>query len=288
MKKWVITLLMGIVIAVVIAIRLGGCANDVPWAYRLHVLDVGQGDSILVELGDDRQLLIDGGPDATVLSELGTILPPWDRTIEYVALTHPHADHAMGLIHVLDRYNVETVLMTGVPYATPVYDALKNAIEREGSVVMDPMVTSLFINGATTVDVLYPTRDMPPVKSENVNETSLVLLVSDGTNKSLLMGDAGVEVEQAIDAALTDVDLLKVGHQGSRTSSGRSFLAHVRPEAAIISVGEDNEYHHPHPTVLKRLSDVGARMYRTDQDSRVTATSFPQRINVKTGADGWT
>src|SRR3990167_5541885 len=117
---------------VVVAIRLGRCDDDTPWTYRLHMLDVGQGDSILIELGGDLQLLIDGGPDATVLSELGTILPPGDRTIEYVALTHPHADHAMGLIHVLDRYTVGTVLMTSVPYVSPVYDALHAAIEREG------------------------------------------------------------------------------------------------------------------------------------------------------------
>ncbi len=289
MKRRVVFLSCILVAVVVVAtIRLERCNDDTPWTYRLHMLDVGQGDSILIELGGDRQLLIDGGPDATVLSELGAILPPGDRTIEYVALTHPHADHAMGLLHVLDRYTVETVLTTGVPYASPVYDALKAAIDREGAVVIPPDEATTWIDAPINVSVLYPTAEMPVVKSDNINETSLVLLVDDGGHPVLLMGDAGEDVEEAIKNVLRDVTVLKVGHQGSRTSSSRAFLGRVQPDIALISVGEDNEYHHPHSTVLKRLADVGAHTYRTDQDGRITVTSFPDGINVQTGARGWT
>ncbi len=251
----------------------------------VHVFDVGQGDSIFVELADGTQVLVDGGVDTTVLSRLGEVMLPWDREIDYVIATHPHADHITGLIAVLERFDVEHVVMTGVAYDSSVYDVFKDVVREEGAIVLHPEEFDL-----EQVEVVYPSDAVPLLVRENVNETSIVLEIDDGIHEFLLTGDIGEVVEERlIEAeALKDVDVLKVGHQGSKFSSTRDFLEVIDPEIAVISVGEGNDYHHPHPTALKRLQDVGTRIYRTDQDGTVTVESFTDGLTVTTGRRHWT
>lgn len=251
----------------------------------VHVFDVGQGDSIFVEFSDGTQMLVDGGVDATVLSRLGEVMLPWDREIDYVVATHPHADHITGLISVLDRFDVEHVVMTGVTYDSSIYDAYKVAVAEEGAQALAPGELNL-----ASVDVIYPSEQVDLVAGENVNETSIVLEIDDGTHRFLLTGDIGEIVEEKLieSGTLNDVDVLKVGHQGSKFSSTRAFLETIDPELAVISVGEGNDYYHPHPTALKRLQDVGSTVYRTDEDGTVTIRSFEDGLKVSTGRTHWT
>lgn len=251
----------------------------------VHVFDVGQGDSIFVEFADGTQLLVDGGVDDTVLSRLGEVMLPWDRHIDYVVATHPHADHVTGLIHVLDRFDVGHIIATGVPYDSSVYDAFNDAVLDEGAIVLSPDQFLL-----DQVEVIYPSDIVELVTGENVNETSIVLEINDGSHAFLLTGDIGEIVEEQLIAAdvLDDIDVLKVGHQGSKFSSTRPFLEEIRPEHAVISVGEGNDYHHPHPSALKRLMDTGANIYRTDEDGTVTVRSYNDELVVSTGREHWT
>ena len=249
----------------------------------LTMFDVGQGDSVFVEWADGRQMLVDGGVDGTVLTRLSEVMPPWDRSIDVVVATHPHADHIAGLIPVLERYHVEHVVLSQVPYDSSVYDAFNDTL-RSGQLV--PPEDWLFDG----VEVLYPSEDVPLILGENVNETSPVLQVEQDEVEILLTGDAGEVVEQLLLEAgvLEDIEILKVGHHGSRYSSSGAFLEVLSPEYALISVGEDNDYHHPHPSALKRLQTVGARLLRTDKDGTVTLEVTDGSIRVRTGYGHWT
>jgi competence protein ComEC len=235
-----------------------------PW---LAVLDVGQGDAILFSCHAGEQWLVDGGPDGTVLTRLGELLPPWDRSIEWLVLTHPHADHVSGLVDVLERYQVEHVLIEPSFYHTPASDALREAIEREGAAVEAP--THVWQQGC--VQALTD----PNPSLDDPNEQSLVLRVRIGSVAWLLMGDATESVEQTL--LMRGVEPaygLKVGHHGSRDSTSSAWLAAVRPSVAVISSGVQNAYGHPHAETLDRLVQSGAQVWRTDQQGTALFSWF--------------
>jgi len=253
---------------------------------RIIVLDVGQGDAILVEGGRGGRLLVDGGPDpGRLLVGLDERLPPWDRRIDVAVLTHPHEDHAAGLATLLARYDVAQVLEPGMIGPGPGYAALNGALVDLGI----PRGT-LATGDLLTVDdvrfrVLWPDADAVPERPSNggtaVNNVSIVLLGEVGRHRVLLAGD----IEEGIDPVLLargipPVDLLKVAHHGSRTSSTEQFLAAVRPGVAVISAGRDNPYGHPAPETVQRVEATGAHVYRTDRDGTVTVDLGPGSLRV--------
>ncbi|HBU27882.1 TPA: MBL fold metallo-hydrolase [Candidatus Uhrbacteria bacterium] len=249
------------------------------------VLDVGQGDSVFVEWSNGTQMLIDGGVDATVLNRLGEVMLPWDRTIDYIVATHPHADHVGGLITVLDRFTVEHIVLNVDVYDSPVANAFLDAVMQESAQIIAPRDLNL-----AGVRVMYPTDNVLLVQTDNPNETSIVLAVDYKQYRLLFMGDIGETVEQQLIQAqiLEDVDILKVGHHGSKYSSSRAFLEVIQPEIALISAGKDNVYHHPHPSALQRLLNSGATVYRTDQDGTITIRLQDNDFYVITGNQRWT
>ncbi|MBT6254008.1 MBL fold metallo-hydrolase [Candidatus Uhrbacteria bacterium] len=248
------------------------------WA--VHVLDVGQGDAIFVELPDGIQILVDGGVDNTVLSRLSDVMMPWDRSIDYIVISHPHADHINGLIEVLDRFDVANVVIDNVVYDSVPYEILKERVIHEGAVIIDPDDEDRLVHGRVVVDVIYPSPEIVVATGENINEKSTVLKIDDGTNSILLTGDAGDVVEEKIGALVGDIDVLKVGHHGSTYGTSREFLNEIDPELAVISVGEGNEYHHPHKSTLKRLTDFGVDVFRTDLHGTVSIEFFADRYEV--------
>jgi len=263
-----------------------GDADDIgvgKWA--MHVLDVGQGDSIFLELPYGVQVLVDGGPDESVLSELGRIMNPWDRYIDYVVVTHPHADHISGVIEVLDRYDVGNIVINDIEYDSVAYSVLWDKVRSEGAQILDPDDLDRLIDGIVSVDVLYPSPEIVIDRIDNVNELCTVLEIDDGAHKALLMADIGkvVEVKLVELGVVDDVNVLKVGHQGSKFSSSTEFLDVVKPEIAVIPVGADNSYHHPHPSALYRLREVGAEIFRTDLDGAVDIYFDEDGISL----DGW-
>lgn len=241
-----------------------------PGIARLTVLDVGQGDAILVESSRGGRMLVDGGPDPErLLHVLDARLPPWDRRLDLVVATHPHEDHVAGLPVLLDRYRVGEVLLNGLPGTGPGSAALAERLAL-GRVAHRVLSTgdSIAFDDISFV-VLWPDAGSIPATTLDdgsaINNTSLVLLGATAGKRFLLTGDIEVEVETRLVArGIGRVDLLKAGHHGSDTSSTPAFVDALRPAVTVVSVGADNDYGHPSPDVLDRLIAAGSRVVRTD------------------------
>jgi len=234
-------------------------------------LDVGQGDSIFIEARDGTQILIDGGPNNQILSRLARLLPYYDRSLDVVVLTHPHADHISGLIDVLKRYDVDTIVESGVLYHTAEAKEFRNLVEEKNikRIIIDLPTSLLFFDGAE-LRFLHPDRSYAEQELKKVHNAVLVSMLSYQEKTFLFMSDAEKKLEKALvgRGVLDDINVLKVGHHGSKTSSIASFLRAVSPEFSIISVGR-NRYGHPYPDVLSRLASIGAKLLRTDLDGTV-------------------
>ena len=265
---------MALVIGITVA---GGVVAARPASFaRVTILDIGQGDGILVEGSRGGRLLIDGGPDpGRLLVALDQRVPPWDRRIDTVILTHPHEDHVAGLALLLARYHVGRVFEPGMHGPGPGYAAWIARLSGSGA----PVRGGLAAGDRLDVDdialrVLWPIRGQvpidPPDGGTGINNVSVVLLGQVGSRRFLLMGD----VEQGIDPellaeGLPRVDLLKVAHHGSKTATTQPFVDAVRPRVAVASAGAGNPYGHPAKATLDRLAAAGARVLRTDRDGTV-------------------
>lgn len=245
---------------------------------RVHFLNVGQGDATFIEAPSGQQVLIDGGPKQTVVRELARIMPFWDRSIDLVVLTHPQLDHLSGLVGILERYRIERLMLNGAAYQLAAYETLLRMAEKKQIPVVLARAGEVFkLGDGATATVLNPTDAVIEyATSRTLNETSVVLRLDYGKTSFLFTGDAGFPTEERLQqtaANLLDVDILKVGHHGSKHASSEAFLEITTPHVAVIEVGSDNTYGHPTPETLSRLASVGAVVFRTDTDSTVTITT---------------
>ena len=247
-----------------------------PPALRISILDVGQGDAALVETPGGDRLLIDAGGHARGRFDVGErVVAPalWRRgmaRLTHLALTHNDADHIGGAAAIVAAMRPAQVW---VPpdwerwSASASLARLREALRRAGSRVrLVQRGDAICLRGARIV-ILHPPRDWPAAASEN--DASLVLRAAASGRAALFMADAGRLAESALPSALLEADMLKVGHHGSRSSSGAGFLSHVRPRLAVISCGRDNRFGHPHPEVLQALRGARARICRTDRDGTI-------------------
>jgi competence protein ComEC len=244
------------------------------------VMDVGQGDAILIEDPAGHRILIDGGPSGRAVSEaLGRETPFWDKGIDLVVLTHPEEDHLNGLVTALERYDVKRILASPVETDSAAYGAWLQAAEREGAPYYQAAPGEWFDLGrGARLEVLGPPSDPIEGGEAKLNNNSVVLRLTWGEVSFLLPGDlerAGEEalLEEGEDLRCT---VLKVAHHGSAYGTGESLLAAVQPAVAVISVGADNWYGHPSPQVLERLED--SLVYRTDQNGRVKLSTDGERL----------
>jgi competence protein ComEC len=246
---------------------------------QVSVLDIGQGDAILVESADGQRMLVDGGPDPDLLvRRLDERIPLWDRHLDLVVLTHPHQDHSAGLAGLVPRYRIDRVAETGMASDGSGVRALRATAAERGIGRVRLTQGDTFALGSARVEVLWPPLDaLPetaPSNGREINDTSIVLAMTVGRQRILLTGD----LEEDRDAALLEVigddghrwDVLKVAHHGSRTASSRPLLDALRPRLAAISAGEDNDYGHPAPDTLDRLAAVGAAVWRTDRQGTLS------------------
>jgi competence protein ComEC len=250
-------------------------ANAASRTTRLTVLDVGQGDAILLESRTGARMLIDGGPDpARLMVLLDERIPPWDRRLDIVVLTHPHEDHVAGLVRVLERYSVGRVYEPGMHGPGPGWRAWDELLRRgppRGTLATGQRI----VLGEIGLDVLWPDPGTVPVEpgatGRIINDTSIVLLGEANGRRFLLTGDAEDDVDPVLlGRGLPHVDVLKVAHHGSATATSQPLLDALRTSVAVISVGAHNDYGHPAPSTVDRLRGTGARVYRTDQDGTVT------------------
>ena len=256
---------------------------------RATVLDVGQGDAILIEGDRGARLLVDGGPDPDrLLAGLDARLPPWDRRLDLLVLTHPHEDHVGGFAALLGRYRVGPIFEPGMLGPGPAYHAFEAALRDAGR------VTGRLADGDTmrlddaAITVHWPVAGsvprLPPDTGKGINDVSIVLDIRFGRRRLLLMGDTEEEVDpQLLEAGLSGpVDVLKVAHHGSGTASTAPFLAAVRPSVAVVSVGAGNPYGHPAPATVARLRAAGAAVYRTDLEGSVEISTDGRDLEVRT------
>ena len=252
---------------------------------RLHVffLDVGQGDAILIQAPDGRQILVDGGPSPTaLLNELGAALPFWDHSLDLVVLTHPDGDHITGLIPLLARYRVGQVLDVPQSDTSSWAKSWLASLKQAGVKRTHALRGMRLPVGRLLVTVLNPGATPLTGTNSDDNNNAIVLRLDYGETSFLLTGDAEVEAEEAMLAAGLPLraDVLKIGHHGSNGSSSAAFLAAVQPQLAVIQVGADNSFGHPHPAVLERLT--GIEVLRTDQNGRIEVVSDGKQVKVKT------
>lgn len=234
----------------------------------LYFLDVGQGDSELAVLPGGVKILIDGGPATRrAVEQLGNILSPTDRYIDIVMLSHPQLDHFGGLIEVLKRYRVGVFISNGRSGTTAAYDDLKKMISRNAVRTITVRRGDAIRYGESRLDIVWPTN--VAAADKELNNTSMVTELTGKNVKVLFTGDIESITENTlVRAGLSSVDVLKVPHHGSKTSTSENFLASLLPKIAAIEVGKNN-YGHPTPVVLNRLEKYGVNAYRTDRNGTV-------------------
>lgn len=234
--------------------------NRKPHEMTVAFLNVGQGDSIYIEAPNGVQMLIDGGRSSRVLTELSKVMPFGDKSIDVVIGTHPDADHVGGLVDILSNYNVGQMIESGGVSSSQIYRSLESKIIAQkiprtlGRAGMRIMLDE---RDGVYFDILYP--DVVDVSSMETNDGSIVGKLTYGVTSVMLTADSPIEKELHIvnkDPKILDVDVLKLGHHGSRTSSSTQYLKATSPKVAIISAGKGNSYGHPHKEVLGKLESL--------------------------------
>ncbi len=248
-----------------------------PEGLRVTFLDVGQGDATLIEFSNGKTVLVDGGSKGAGKFAVAPYL--WERRIrriDYLISSHPQADHIGGLPYLIRRFQVKALWSSGLNHKSAAWQAVLRELGANKSRhhIVSSETPALEIDGCS-LKVLHP-RGSFGLEIENKNNQSLVLRLScprlGGEGISfLLTGDIEAEAEAALMEAADRLPstILKVAHHGSRSSTGKRFVAAVSPEVAAISAGRHNRYGHPHPEVLEALAAPGTRIYRTDHSGAI-------------------
>jgi len=281
-KIWIILPLL--VIAILVSVTAATMPDE-----NLHVsfLDVGEGDAILIQTPAHQDILVDGGPSPQAITlQLGKKLPFWDRTIDLVILTHPHADHLTGLVEVLRRYKVKQVLYPDLDCDSPLYDEwlslveerdIKNTIARAGQ--------QIDLGEGVIIEVINPQDPLLSHTQSDIDNNGVVLRLSMGDASFLFTADIMWEAEFDLIAQRANLrsSVLKVAHHGSDTSTTAEFLAVANPQLAVISVGGDNPHGHPSPEVMERLAEIVGedKIYLTTKSGTIEFTTGGERLWVE-------
>lgn len=241
---------------------------------KLHVVfcDVGQGDATFIRTPDGSDILIDGGPDDSVLDCLSSHMPFWDRSIEVIFLTHPHADHLNGVLEVLRRYEV-------IHFVTENVQGSSDLVKLEMAILADKNLSATFFSKGKRLKTqdgvqfltLWPPKSSFSIaeKELDVNGFSLIQLLKYGNFKLFLTGDAVIEAEEEAIAEIDEITVLKVAHHGSKTGTSEKILRELNPKLAIISVGSKNRYGLPALQTLGLLKEFKIKTLRTDLSGEI-------------------
>lgn len=249
--------------------------------FRVHYIDVGQGDSILVQSGEEY-MLIDGGKNVAADTVVNYLKSQNVKKLKYVIGTHPHEDHIGGLDDVIDTFDVENVIMPNVTHNTKSFEDVLDSIMNKGLTITPAVSGERYALGDAELLILAPNGD----GYKDLNDYSVVARVQYGNTSFMFTGDAeGISEKEMIDVYGSSLrtDVLKLGHHGSTTSTTKDFLELVNPSVAVITVGKDNTYGHPHKEIIERLEKKNIRIYRTDLDGNILATSDGNSVEFSDG-----
>lgn len=261
-----------LIILLLISILYYSPSYSIPnYDFIIHYIDVGQGDSALVQT-NNKNLLIDAGPPDSSESLIKYLKNLGIKNIDFVVATHPHADHIGGIQSILKEFNVSYFCAPKVAENTDIFKNMIKAL-KEKNISINILSNShpIDLGENTKVEIYSPSNN----EYDNINNYSSLLRISYGETSFLFTGDAEAEIEMEVLKLNKDLksDVLKVGHHGSITSTTDSFLKEVSPNIAIISSGLDNSYGHPSSQILKKLSDNKSKIFRTDEDGTIILTS---------------
>ena len=235
---------------------------------RVHFIDVGQADSAFIELGNGQTMLIDAGRSGGDVVDYIRNLQY--ETIDYVVASHPHDDHIGGMATVLNSFNIGKMYMPKQAHTISAFTNMLDVIENKDIDLYTAKAgTNILSSGNINIDVLAPFSE----SNSNLNNASAVVRITYGKTVMLFTGDAEHVIENQLLNSGIDSDVLKVGHHGAGSASSSSFIKAVSPDIAVISVGEGNSYGHPHADTLAILNEVGANIYRTDEQGTIVVTA---------------
>jgi competence protein ComEC len=241
--------------------------------------DVGQGDAALIRTPENHLILIDGGPDSTILEKLAQEDYFWNQKIDLIVLTHFHKDHFFGLKKVIEKYDVQTILSTNAIEKTPAFDQWLEIISESKAEIIRARAGQTVKTGNFSINILYPLINLEGIEIKDANLCSIVLRIVFQDNSFLFMADAYQSIEKELiskekfcqenndyfcSVMVLKSDVLKVGHHGSKTSTSQEFVEKVSPEIAVISVGQNNNYGHPSEQTLDVLEKYDITVLRTD------------------------
>lgn len=241
---------------------------------EVYFLDVGQADSILIS-NKDHHILIDAGNNedgpllVNYIKELGI------SKFDLVVGTHPHEDHIGGLDNIIDNFDIDNIYLPDVITTTKTFEELIDSISNKNLEITIPKINDTLSLGDITIEVISSNSNQ-----DNLNDSSLVLKLTYGSNSFLFTGDISSEVEKAIIDKNIDVDVLKVSHHGSSSSTSTNFLKKVTPSHAIISVAKKNTYNHPSISTINRIKEYTNNLYITSELGTIKVTSNGKDINV--------
>lgn len=239
----------------------------------VRVLDVGQGEAVLITTPERRAILIDAGPDGTLVPRLRQYLDAAGiAELALVVATHPHADHIGGMPAVLSTFRVGAYLDNGRPFTSATYQRTMAMVERRQIRYLTAVPRTISV-GSVELRVL-PT---PAAPTDNENDRSVGIVLTHGRFRALFPGDAEDDLRTfwRTTADLPSVTLLKVAHHGSHNGTDSLWLAHLAPRAAVVSLGRDNPYGHPHRRVADVLTRLHIPWWRTDRDGDVVFVGAP-------------
>ncbi len=274
----VVILLICANIAVALLVAFPNAASH---GLRVSFLNVGQGDAILIQGPTGVDVLVDGGPDRSVLRELPRVMGPLDRTINMVVETHPDKDHIAGLADVFAEYIVKNFMSPNLANDTDVYKRVVHAEESESGLqtVVARKGMRIHMGDGAYADVLYPDHDVSHLQA--TNDASIVLHVVYGNTSFMLTGDLPSTIEDQLVTQYHDAlasDVLKAGHHGSKYSTDDVWLASVHPRTVVISAGKGNTYGHPSPETLARITGEGAAIVSTMDSGTIVFESDGTRV----------
>ena len=261
-------------LSVGVTLSLGIILLEVPSNdFEMWFFDVGQGDSTLVKTPDNRYILIDGGPDDSILARLSDALPFWHQTIDVVILTHAHADHITGVTDVLAKYKVKLLIANESKYKSPQEERFEARVKQLGIIKQPFVAGDTFTVGDVKITSKWPSvaiQESYPADDENAHAIAFLLQYKDFTVFMPSDTEFGAEVSSELRMAATEVTLLKVPHQGSAKGLTEATLRLFNPQSAVISVGK-NTYGHPSDSILSLLRAV-KHVYRTDKHGTIIVT----------------